>query len=87
MYNRIYNWFSWYWDQLVCTIIALGVIIAAIIFFIYKANEEKAEYNEQWNNGYCKECNVHYDFVSVDRYDAHWYACPQCKKEIKRYID
>lgn len=69
-------------------IILLSIIIGFSCCFLVKSHEERVI--EQWNNGYCQECNVKYDMVGVyktkNETPTYVYQCPECKKVIETHF-
>lgn len=40
----------------------------------------------EWNNGFCPQCQVRYELRSVSHRGAyHYYSCPKCGNEVTRW--
>lgn len=56
--------------------VVLSIVIATLGFtFITKLE------NEKWNDGYCPNCEVHWELRGA-RKSSKIYVCPKCYKEI-----
>lgn len=41
---------------------------------------------DEWNNGFCPQCQIRYELRSVSpKSGYHYYSCPKCGNEITRW--
>jgi predicted RNA-binding Zn-ribbon protein involved in translation (DUF1610 family) len=57
----------------------IGFVLTFMLILAHSACTAK-----EWNDGYCLNCNTRYELRSVDE-GVHYYACPDCGNEVKKF--
>lgn len=59
-------------------------VVGLILFYIGIMCFTNSRYDNIWNNGTCKECDIRFEMRGVSD-GLKYYSCPECGQEVLRY--
>lgn len=72
------NSYSSSWLEILLPLIMCVAVIFVLAFGFNTCTHDK------WNDGVCSKCDVRYELRAVYR-GIHYYACPECGREVERF--
>ena len=70
-------------EKILKVISVLLIVVSIILIASFSLHDRM--HADEWNGGWCPECEWTYDFVGVDS-GVKYYRCPCCFKEVSMTI-